>query len=131
MDQPDKVLAVCVAVRRQYERGRTVAVLAADPGQADELMDRLWTFSQQAFIPHERAESADGIEMDRVLITDDESALPPAQSLVLGRPCGPGVLERYETAVDFAEVYDEAAREASRARLEQCRKAGMKVVYVK
>lgn len=130
-DSPDKLMALCLVVRKHYDRGETVVVLAADKGQLDQLMERLWTFSQRDFIPHETVSSTQGIEIDRVLVTADETQLPNADVLVLARPCPMERFEGYGTIVDFAETYDETLRAESRQRFKAYKDAGYHMVFVK
>jgi DNA polymerase IIIc chi subunit len=130
-EDDDKLMALCRAVQRHYDRGETVTVLAAGEAQAEEFSARLWTFAQQAFIPHEFAASSEGIDVDRVLIASGPDSLPAADVLVLGAPCEMARYEGYATIVDFAEVYDEALRDAARERFARCRDAGYRMIYLR
>jgi len=45
----------CQLVEASYKEGKRVAVRVGDDGEAHKLDDMLWTFNDQAFIPHEIA----------------------------------------------------------------------------
>ncbi len=55
-----KAPLVCERTMLHYERGETVAVYTPDEDEAADLDVRLWTFRQNAFIPHVRLEEAAG-----------------------------------------------------------------------
>jgi len=130
-DQEDKTLAICRAVERHYSRGETVVVLTADAEQSAYLTERLWSFSREAFIPHELASEVDSFEDCRVLLSDSEDVLPPADSLVLGKPCSMDRFSGYRVIVDFAEGYDEELLKASRERFKMYKNAGYQISYVR
>jgi len=130
-DQEDKTLAICRAVERHYSRGETVVVLTADAEQLSHLTERLWSFSREAFIPHELASEVNSFEDCRVLLSDSEDLLPPADSLVLGKPCPMDRFSGYRVIVDFAEGYDEELLKASRGRFKMYTNAGYPLSYVR
>ena len=60
-DEASRLLYVCRLVDKAWRLGHRVWIHAPDPEHAAALDERLWTFSQDSFLPHERdAEERDG-----------------------------------------------------------------------
>ena len=123
---------VCSTVQRAFESGQTVAVYVPDPAEAEELDNALWTFAQDAFIPHVRLEEAAEPLIEPVVLFSREPGDTGADLLVVvtGGEL-PGWFARFPHLRDFAVLYDEAQRQASRARFAACRAAGYRMSMVK
>ncbi len=128
----EKARLVCNYVRRAYEGGQTVAVYVPDRAEAEELDTTLWTFAQDAFIPHVRLEEAAEPLIEPVVLFSREPGDVQADLLVVSTDGElPGWFERFPHLRDFAVLYDEPLRQASRARFAACRAAGYKMSMVK
>jgi DNA polymerase-3 subunit chi len=123
---------VCAHVQRAYEGGDTVAVYVPDPAEAEDLDEALWTFAQDAFIPHVRLEEATSPLIEPVILFSGEPGELEADLLVVSTDGElPGWFGRFRRIRDFAVLYDEALRQAGRARFAACRAAGYHMSMVK
>ncbi len=121
----ERIDVVCEYTRRCYEAGLTVSVHAPQATDAEELDERLWTFAQSAFIPHVRLEQATDPLIEPVVILSGAPGEAESDILiVLTQGALPEWFERFPRLYDFAAVYDEKLRAASRERFEACRSAG-------
>ena len=127
----DKLPAVCDWAQRLYEEGLTVAVRTASDGEARDLDDLLWTFSDRTFIPHAIAAEAEEPVLERVLIYAPGDQVGEADALIHAAGGEPDeALTRFARVVDFAEVHSNDAREAGRRRFAACRGAGYRMRFV-
>lgn len=127
----DKMPAVCQWALRCHEAGKTAAVRVATLKEAEQLDDLLWTFSDRAFIPHAIASQAKEPVLESVLIYCEGEAPGEADLLIHAAGGEPdSALTNFPRVLDFAEVYDEAAREAGRRRFAACREAGYRMRYI-
>ncbi len=127
-----KVRLICGYVQRAFEGGSSVAVYVPDHSEAQELDDSLWTFAQDAFIPHVRLEEATDPLTEPVVLFSGEPGDVRADLLVVSTDGElPAWFERFPHLRDFAVLYDEPLRQASRARFAACRAAGYKMSMVK
>jgi DNA polymerase-3 subunit chi len=128
----DRLPEACARTQLHFERGRTVAVYVPDPDDAAELDKALWTFRQNAFIPHVRIEEAEEPVIEPVLLFSGEAPDLQAQVLiVLTDGPLPAGFERFPHVCDFAEVYDQARRQAGRGRYTACQSAGYRMRFIK
>jgi DNA polymerase-3 subunit chi len=128
----DRMPEACARTLLHYERGRTVAVYVPDPDVAAELDTVLWTFRQNAFIPHVRIEKAEAPVIEPVILFSGEA--PDLQAdvlIVLTEGDLPAGFERFAHIIDFAEIYDDARRQSSRKRYTACQSAGYRMRFVK
>ena len=86
-DEERRQTYVCRLADKAYRTGHSVWIHVPGSGQAATLDDRLWTFSQGSFVPHERADAAapdcpvvlgEGIEppADRYLLINEDVEVP-------------------------------------------------------
>jgi len=128
----DRLRFVCEWTERYYLEGRTVCILLNDEAEADELDSLLWTFRQEAFIPHVRLEKAEEPVIEPVIIATGDPDEVESDALILGSGDGlPEGFERFGRICDFAVVYDEGLRQASRDRFAACKNAGYHMRFVK
>ena len=115
------LLLVCELCRKANDAGLATLVLARDSAQAEELDDLLWSFTPDAFIPHQIAGSDEDEEEALVLIA------PPGQQPGL-RPLVINLRDAawMEPCDRVLEVVpdDPAAREPLRERWRQYKAAG-------
>jgi len=127
----DKLRIVCDCVKRCYEAGLTTAVRLSDRRQAGLLDELLWTFEDQAFIPHVLGPEAKQPVLEPVAIWWGSDRPWRADALVEAAGSEPpDWLGDYRRLFDFAEVYDEELRERSRRRYKACQEAGFRMRYV-
>ena len=128
----EKLRLICTAAQRAYEGGSTVAVYVPDQAEARELDETLWTFAQDAFIPHVRLEEAAEPLIEPVILLSGDPGEVQSDLLIV---CTDGELPewfaRFPRIRDFAVLYDEPLRQASRARFAACRAAGYHMSLVK
>lgn len=128
----DLVAQVCARTAMHVERGETVAVYASDESTAAEVDSALWTFRQNAFIPHVRLEEASGELIEPVVIFGGEPGEVESDVLILACTNGPpGWLDRFAHVYDFAPLYDEELREGARRRYTTCRESGYRMRFIK
>ena len=128
----DRLPEACARTLLHYERGRSVAVYAPDPEVAAELDGSLWTFRQNAFIPHVRFEEAEPPLIEPVVIFGAGAEELQADVLIVVTSDElPPAFERFAHVCDFAEVYDEARRRAGRKRFAACQAAGYHMRFIR
>ncbi len=128
----DRLRLVCDWTERHYLQGETVCIRVRDEGEADELDLLLWTFRQEAFIPHVRLERAEEPLIEPVTIVTGDPGEAQSDVLILASADGlPDGFERFARICDFAVVYDEGLRQASRDRFAACKQAGYHMRFVK
>lgn len=66
-------LLACRLGERALQAGYRVLIVCADSGECDQLDQLLWTFREDAFVPHALAPDHD--PLDPVVIGSDEAAL--------------------------------------------------------
>lgn len=122
---------VCARAALHHEAGRTVALYVPDPAEAAELDKALWTFRQNSFIPHVRLAEAEEPIIEPVILFGDRPPAFDMDALVVVSPDAlPEGFERFMHVCDFAEVYDEARREAARKRFAALKAAGYRMRFI-
>jgi DNA polymerase-3 subunit chi len=128
----ERVRLICTAAQRAFEGGGTAAVYVPDPAEARELDEALWTFAQDAFIPHVRLEEAQQPLIEPVVLFSGEPGDVDSDLLIVSTGGElPEWFARFRRIRDFAVLYDEPLRQASRARFAACRAAGYHMSLVK
>jgi len=128
----DRLPEVCARTLHHYEGGRTVAIYVPESDVAAELDKALWTFRQNAFIPHVRREEAEEPLIEPVILFGTDA--PDLQAdvlIVLTDDDLPAGFERFPHLYDFAEVYDAERRQAGRKRYTACQSAGYRMRFVR
>lgn len=92
----DRLLFACRLVRKAYKAGQSMVVWCADRSRLHQFDHRLWTFNQQEFIPHVRADDADAPHTP-VLLADNPALELPHHALLLNLDdqCPP-IFSRFE-----------------------------------
>ena len=132
LESPEARLpAICERTRRCCERGLTVAVRLATRGEAGRLDEQMWTFQEAAFIPHVLLGEAEEPVIEPVVIYCEDQPLGEADVLIHAAGGEPGDWFRpFNHVIDFAELYDEALREAGRRRYAAYKDAGYRMRYI-
>jgi DNA polymerase IIIc chi subunit len=127
-----KARLICSYAQRAFEGGRSLAVHVPDEREARELDETLWTFAQDAFIPHVRLEEAKEPLIEPVILFSGDPGDLEADVLLLSVDGDlPDWFGRFAHVRDFAVLYDEALRQASRRRYAACKAAGYRMSMVK
>lgn len=116
----DPLLLVCELARRAFNHQQASAILASSQDQAEMLDERLWDFSDDAFIPHQIAgDEDDGITP--VLIVPPAMAVEERPLAInLRESCALGKHERILEVV----AADPAQRVGSRQRWSEYKRLG-------
>ena len=117
------LLLVCELVRKAYDAGLPVLILARDAAQAETLDDLLWSFDPEVYLPHQLFDPEDVFDDEEIpvlIATPDMD--PPARSLVINLRdvCAPGPFDRVLEVVPA----EPALREPLRARWKEYKARG-------
>jgi DNA polymerase III subunit chi len=115
---------VCELARKAYDANLWTLILARDAEQAEALDELLWTFDDDAYIPHQIAGTDEEDELTPVLIATPEFDAP-ARALVINLrdAAFEGTCERVLEVVPA----DPSAREPLRERWKQYKARGFAV----
>ncbi len=115
-------------LERTLAAGKRGVVLAATEERVEALATHLWTYDQDAWLPH--GSSQDGFAEDQpVWLTDRDENPNGASFLFLTDGADSERLESYERCFDLFDSRDEQAVEAARARWAARKRAGHTVTY--
>jgi DNA polymerase-3 subunit chi len=116
-------------LEKSIERGWRVVVQASSDERVEALDAYLWTYSDDAFLPHGTARGQD-IRSQPVLITtaDDNPNGAHVRFLIDGAPV-PADAATYERIVLVFDGEDEDAVAAARARWGEAKQQGFAVTY--
>ncbi len=122
LEQP--LMLVCELARKAYEASQWTLVLARDAAQAEELDELLWSFDEDAYIPHQVAGTDEEDDLTPVLIAGPDFDVP-SRALVINLRDGAfaGQCERVLEVVPA----DADAREPLRERWKQYKARGFDV----
>ncbi len=122
LEQP--LMLVCELARKAYEASQWTLVLARDAAQAEELDELLWSFDEDAYIPHQVAGTDEEDDLTPVLIAAPEVDTPSRALVINLRPTAfEGPCERVLEVVPA----DADAREPLRERWLQYKARGFEV----
>ena len=79
---PDKLAYVCRLARKARNADFRIVILAQDGAQLAELDDRMWTFSEQDFLPHVKMDDALAVQTP-ILLTDDPAMESPHHQILI------------------------------------------------
>lgn len=128
----DRLRFVCRRVQKCCEGGASVAVRLGSQEETERLDDMLWTFQDISFIPHVRFCDSQKPVIEPVVIYCAREPIDEADVLVEAAGGEPGDHFRpFCHLFDFAEVYDESLKEASRRRYKAYQQAGYSMRYIK
>ncbi len=121
-EQP--LLLVCELARKAHDAGLWTLVLARDAAQAEALDDLLWSFDDEAYVPHQIAGDEEEDAECPVLIATPEMDIAPRPLLLNLRDAAPqGGFERVLEVVPA----DPAARGPLRERWTHYQSLGLEV----
>lgn len=121
-------LALCRQVQAAWEAGERVYVWADSEADARRLDELLWTFRDDAFVPHELWQGEPAL--DTPVAVGWRSGNPNrAGCVVLARDASPAEVEGFQRVVDFAPVDLPDRIGAARNRYRAFREAGLAVSF--
>lgn len=113
---------------RTLQRGWKAIVRSADPERIDHLDGWLWSYRDESFLAHGRADEPMP-ERQPVLLTTGQDNPTGAQALFLIDGAEPGPLDGYERCLVLFDGRDDDALQAARRRWSEFKKAGLPVSY--
>lgn len=124
LDRPERARLLCELAEEFFLQGERVLVVVQDDNQGVTLDQFMWTWKKGSFLPHVYDNGTVECLDEPVVITPREENANGARVLIAGRPCSLEFARQFLVVLDFAEVYDETLREASRSRFRAFREAG-------
>ena len=124
LDRPERARLLCELAEEFFIKGERVLVVVQDDNQGVTLDQFMWTWKKGSFLPHVYDNGTVECLDEPVVITTREENANGARVLIAGRPSSLEFARQFQVVLDFAEVYDETLREASRSRFRAFREAG-------
>ncbi|GAB4276981.1 MAG: DNA polymerase III subunit chi [Deferrisomatales bacterium] len=121
-------LALCRLVEAAYGRGERLYLWADSEAAARRLDDLLWTFRDEAFVPHGLWQGEARLE-EPVAVGWQAGNPNGATCLVLARDAAPEEVAGFPRVLDLAPVDVPELRQAARARYRAFRDAGFDVSF--
>jgi len=125
--QADPLLLVAKIAQKAFETQASCVILAADEAQAMALDEKLWSYSDDAFLPHQIAGQDDDDECP-VLIVAPEFTCPIRDVTINLRSVSP---TQFGTRLLEIIPLDEAEKNIARARFKAFISAGLKPTFEK
>ncbi|HEY6643442.1 DNA polymerase III subunit chi [Povalibacter sp.] len=124
-EAPDARLRVaCRLIEKAYDQNLRTYVQTVSLADAQRLDELLWTFNDQAFIPHE-VSNGSGASHERVVVLLGEAPAPPSHRQLLINLANrlPADFENFERVAEIVDVDPENKR-LSRERYKVYRERG-------
>ena len=115
---------VCELVKRAHAANLWTLVLARDAAQAEALDDLLWSFDDDAYIPHQIAGTDEEDDLAPVLIATPDADVPLRPLVINLRDAA--VEGSFDRVLEVVPA-DPAAREPLRARWKQYQARGLEL----
>jgi DNA polymerase-3 subunit chi len=124
-DIADKIRYTCLWVRKAFSLSPIpkIVLFVRDRTQLTNLDEALWTFSDQAFLPHAVASDPKAFRAPVVLTDSDTIELPHRQILVNLSDAIPSCFTRFERLIELVST-DQADTAAGRKRYAHYRQRG-------
>jgi DNA polymerase III subunit chi len=125
--QADPLLLVAKLAEKAFETQASCVILAADEAQAEQIDDKLWSYSDDAFLPHQIAGQDDDDECPILIVPPSYAA--PIRAVTINL--------RNATVRDFGarllEIIplDDVEKNAARARFKAFAASGIKPTHEK
>jgi len=120
----EPLMLVCELARKAYDANLWTLILARDAAQAEALDELLWSFDEDAYIPHQIAGTDEEDEVAPVLIAAPDFDAP-ARALVINLR-DDAYLGACERVLEVVPA-DESARGPLRERWKQYKALGLEV----
>lgn len=112
---PDKISYACRLARKARNANFQIVILAQDPAQLAQLDEKLWTFSEQDFLPHVMLDDALAAQTPILLTADSAMESPHTQILINLSDTSPTHFARFERMFEVISTED-ADKSAGRDR---------------
>lgn len=119
----EPLLLVCELAKKAFASEQPTLVLARSQDQAEALDELLWSFDENAFIPHQIAGDDDDAITAVLIVPPGVAAADRTLVINLRDACAPGLFDRVLEVVPA----DEAERAGSRERWKTYKAAGFDV----
>lgn len=124
---PEQVLPALL--QKSLERGWRVVVQAASDERIEALDAHLWTWRDDAFLPHGTARDGDAPQQPILLTAGDDNPNGAAVRFLLEGAGMPADLSAYDRVVLLFDGDDPDALDAARAHWSRAKSAGFEVTY--
>ncbi|MGN6480417.1 DNA polymerase III subunit chi [Luteibacter sp.] len=119
----DPLLLVCERAKRAFGAGQPTLILTRDFEQAEAIDEYLWSFDEDAFIPHQLAGDEDDENTAVLIVPPGVETADRPMVINLRDVCAPGRFERVLEVV----AADPAERDGSRTRWAEYKRGGFEV----
>jgi DNA polymerase-3 subunit chi len=132
---PDTLRALVARyAQTAWDRQRVLLIAATDMAEAEAMDEWLWSFEEDAFLPHEvRTTPASVRDTEaRIVIApfDAPDVMVPVRDVLLQlQPMPFEIARTFKAVVDLVPDHDEAAKQRSRERFKVWRDAGIRPEY--
>jgi DNA polymerase III subunit chi len=124
---PEQVLPALL--QKSIERGWRVVVQASSPERVEALDAHLWTWRDDAFLPHGTWREADAAEQPILLTLTEDNPNTAAVRFLIEGAAMPGDASAYQRIVLLFDGEDPEALESARTRWTEAKSAGFEVTY--
>ncbi len=124
LERQEKARILCQLAEEQFAAGQRILVYVHDDNRAVTLDRFMWTWNKGSFLPHACDNGSVDCLDEPIVIAAKENNPNGASVLIMGHPCSLDFIQRFELAIDFAEIYDKQLAEQARERFRQYRQAG-------
>lgn len=128
LERTDIERALPPLLEKCLQRGWRALVRGGAEERLDALDTILWTFRDESFVPHGKAD-APKPERQPVLLTSSAGNPNQAQALFLIDGAEPGDISGFERACLMFDGRDEAALQSARSRWKEAKAAGVNASY--
>ncbi|KAK0364823.1 MULTISPECIES: DNA polymerase III subunit chi [Brevundimonas] len=115
-------------LEKTLERGWRALIKSSHAHRLDELDERLWTFDEESFLPHGRADQPHA-DRQPVLLSESGENLNGAQALFIVDDAELGATEGIERCFIIFDGRDETALQQARARWKTLKTDGANLAY--
>lgn len=115
-------------LEKTLERGWRALIKSADRARLDEVDRRLWTWRDESFLAHGRAE-APHADRQPILLSESGENLNGAQALFIVDDAELGPTEAYQRCFILFDGQDEQATAQARVRWKALKEAGETLAY--
>ena len=125
LTRPERARVLCELAEEFYLRGERIVLVVQDDNQGVSLDQFLWVWKKGSFLPHVYDNGSVESYDEPIVIVAREENPNGAAVLIQGRPCSFEFVRQFRHVIDFAEVYDDELRQASRERFKVFREQGI------
>jgi DNA polymerase III subunit chi len=116
-------------IQKSLERGWRVAVQASSDERIEALDAHLWTWRDDAFVPHGTWRDAEAAEQPVLLTLDEANPNGAAVRFLVEGASMPGDIAAYQRLVVLFDGEDPEALEEARGRWSKAKEGGLEVTY--